>query len=106
MGAPGQRLARLSRGATALPQPPSAYLGELYYDTVSFHLPSLRAAYETVGAGHIVLGSDYPHVIGDAAAAVATVQALDLADAERQAIFSENLLGLLLGVERAAARQP
>ena len=88
------------------PQPPSAYLGELYYDTVSFHVPALRAAYETVGAGHIVLGSDYPHVIGDPAAAVATVQALDLADAERQAIFSENLAGLLLGVEPGPANQP
>ena len=86
------------------PEPPSAYLGELYYDTVSFHMPSLRAVYETVGAGHMVLGSDYPHVIGDAAAAVATVEALDLDDAERRAICSENVLALLLGTERVATR--
>lgn len=32
----------------------------LYFDTCSYHPPALRCAAETVGAGRLVLGSDYP----------------------------------------------
>ena len=60
------------------PQPPSTYLSRLYYDTVSFHQPALRAACDTVGPRRLVLGSDYPHVIGDPKAAVETVEGLEI----------------------------
>jgi len=62
----------------SLPHAPSHYLRRLFYDTVSFSVPSLRCALDTVGADQIVMGSDYPHVIGDAAAAIATIRALEL----------------------------
>ncbi len=61
-----------------LPHPPSHYLRRLFYDTVSFSVPSLRCALESVGPGQIVMGTDYPHVIGDVTAALATVRALGL----------------------------
>jgi aminocarboxymuconate-semialdehyde decarboxylase len=77
------------------PEPPSSYLSRLYYDTVSFHQPAPKAALETVGARRLVLGSDYPHVIGDPKAAVATVQRLDVSERDREAIFAGNLLRLL-----------
>lgn len=55
-------------------QPPSEYIRRLYLDTVSFHEPALRCAIETVGTGQILFGSDYPHVIGDVAGAIATIE--------------------------------
>jgi aminocarboxymuconate-semialdehyde decarboxylase len=61
-----------------LPHPPSTYLKRLYYDTVSFSVPSLQCALGTVGPEHIVMGTDYPHVIGDAAAALKSVRSLAL----------------------------
>ncbi|HKV45265.1 MAG TPA: amidohydrolase family protein [bacterium] len=65
----------------AIPHPPSHYLKRLFYDTVSFSIPSLRCALGAVGPEHIVMGTDYPHVIGDITAALHTVRALDLPEA-------------------------
>ncbi len=55
-------------------QAPSEYLKCMYYDTVSFHIPALHCAAETVGADRIVFGSDYPHVIGDVAGATKVIE--------------------------------
>ena len=55
-------------------QAPSEYLKRMYYDTVSFHIPALHCAAETVGADRIVFGSDYPHVIGDVAGATKVIE--------------------------------
>lgn len=60
---------------------PSEYLKRMYLDTVSFHTPALRCAVETVGAGRIVFGSDYPHVIGDVAGATKVIEESVPADA-------------------------
>ena len=57
---------------------PSVYLKRLYYDTVSFSAPSLRLARELVGADHLVMGSDYPHLLGSIERAVSSVDALDV----------------------------
>ena len=48
------------RRVAAMPRPPSEYMNELYYDTVSQHPPALRLAKEQFGAEHLMLGSDYP----------------------------------------------
>jgi aminocarboxymuconate-semialdehyde decarboxylase len=69
---------------------PSEYLKELYYDTVSFHRPALMCGYHTVGADHMVLGSDYPHVIGDISKAVSTIEELDISREDKEKIFGEN----------------
>ena len=61
-----------------LPHPPSHYLRRLFYDTVSFSVPSLRCALDSIGPDQIVMGTDYPHVIGDVGAALATIRALGL----------------------------
>ncbi len=55
-------------------RPPSEYLKQMYLDTVSFHIPALHCAVETVGADRIVFGSDYPHVIGDVAGATKVIE--------------------------------
>jgi aminocarboxymuconate-semialdehyde decarboxylase len=55
-------------------KPPSEYMKQMYLDTVSFHIPALHCAVETVGADRIVFGSDYPHVIGDVAGATRVIE--------------------------------
>jgi aminocarboxymuconate-semialdehyde decarboxylase len=77
-----------------LPHPPSHYLRRLYYDTVSFHVPSLRCAIATAGADRLVLGTDYPHVIGDMEKAVASIEALPLGAAEKDAILGGTAAGM------------
>ncbi len=74
-------------------RPPSEYLRRLYLDTVSFHPPALRCALETVGAERIVFGSDYPHVIGDVAGAVAAIEASVPPEA-RSAVLGATAAGL------------
>lgn len=65
----------------AIPRPPSHYLRRVFYDTVSFSVPSLQCAVGAVGASQIVMGTDYPHVIGDVGAALDSVRSLGLPDA-------------------------
>ena len=55
-------------------RPPSEIIRRLYLDTVLLHEPAERRAIETVGADHLVFGSDYPHVTGDVPGAIATVE--------------------------------
>lgn len=74
---------------------PSEYLKRLYYDTVSFHEPALMCAYYTVGAEHMVLGSDYPHVIGSMSQAVASLEGLELAEDEKAMMLGQNALRIL-----------
>ena len=76
---------------------PSTYLRRLYYDTVSFHVPALECAIATVGAEHVLLGSDWPHVIGDMEGAIRSVRQLPVDEAAKNAMLSGNarrLLGL------------
>jgi len=70
---------------------PKNYLKKIYMDTVSFHKPALLCAYTFHGPRHLVLGSDYPHVIGDIERSVSSIQDLDIPDEEKKWIFSENL---------------
>ena len=75
--------------------PPKSYLQQLYYDTVSFFEPALMCAYALVGAKGLIMGSDYPHVIGDIAAAITSIEALSIPAEEKELICSGNILGLI-----------
>ena len=77
---------------------PSTYLKRLYYDTVSFSPPSLRYVHGLVGADHMLMGSDYPHLLGSIDRAVSTIAELDVPQADRDAIFSGNALRILNNV--------
>lgn len=76
-------------------QPPSHYLKRLYIDIVSFHLPALRCALETVGASQLLLGSDYPFALGDMQKAVESVKAMGLPAEDEERVYSGNVAGLL-----------
>ena len=75
--------------------PARDYLKRFYYDTVSFFEPALMCAYAFVGAGRMVLGSDYPHVIGDIKEAITSIEQLDLPQADKEMIYSGNILRLI-----------
>lgn len=76
-------------------RPAIEYLRLFYYDTVSFFEPALMCAYAFAGSDHLVLGSDYPHVIGDIREAVTSIENLPIPDVEKEAIFGGNLLRLI-----------
>jgi aminocarboxymuconate-semialdehyde decarboxylase len=79
-------------------QPPSTYLKRLHYDTVSFNAPAVRMARELVGADHLVMGSDYPHLLGSIERAVSSIEGLEIPAREKQAIFGGNALRILNNV--------
>ena len=74
---------------------PSVYLKRLYYDTVSFSAPSLMLTRELVGADHMVMGSDYPHLLGSIDRAVSTIESLEVPSAEKDQILSGTAKAIL-----------
>jgi aminocarboxymuconate-semialdehyde decarboxylase len=51
----------------AIPERPSVAARRMWYDTVDYgDVPALRAAVDTLGAGQLVLGSDFPYENGPA----------------------------------------
>lgn len=103
---------RLDRGYTAaagrtaghLTRAPSAWLRQLYFDTV-MHAPALLAALvDFVGAEHVVMGSDYPFEMGDPDP-VATVDAIPgLSAGDRDLIVQGNVDRLLAHLPGAAGQ--
>jgi aminocarboxymuconate-semialdehyde decarboxylase len=74
---------------------PSTYLKRLYYDTVTFSPHNLRLLRDVVGAGHMVMGSDYPHLLGSIEKAVSTIEEMDFSAAEKDRIFSGTALAIV-----------
>jgi aminocarboxymuconate-semialdehyde decarboxylase len=77
---------------------PSFYLKRLYYDTVSFSPHTLTMVRNMVGADHMVMGSDYPHLLGSIDRAVTSIEGLDFREAEKEEIFSGTALEILNNV--------
>src|SRR6266571_3454361 len=69
-------------------QLPSTYLKKLYYDTVTFSSHNLRLSRDLVGVDHMVMGSDYPHLLGSIERSVSSIQDLAIPESEKQQIFS------------------
>jgi aminocarboxymuconate-semialdehyde decarboxylase len=79
-------------------QPPSTYLKRLYFDTVTFSSYNLRMARDLVGVDHMVMGSDYPHLLGSIERSVSSIQELGIPEYEKEKIFSETALSILNNV--------
>jgi len=77
---------------------PSVYLKRLYYDTVSFSPHTLTMVRNMAGADHMVMGSDYPHLLGSIDRAVSSIEDLDVPGEEKQQIFSGNAMRILNNV--------
>jgi len=81
---------RRVEGPRIIHRPPSEYFQKLYFDTLTHSVPALNYLVETVGAEHVMLGSDYPFDMGDYDP-VKSVSALPHAsDAEKEAIYGGN----------------
>ena len=74
---------------------PSVYLKRLYYDTVSFSPHTLKMVRDMVGAEHMVMGSDYPHLLGSIDRAVTSIEGLEIEDGEKERIYSGTALSIL-----------
>jgi aminocarboxymuconate-semialdehyde decarboxylase len=77
---------------------PSLYLKQLYYDTVSFSPHTLKMVLDMVGADHMVMGSDYPHLLGSIDRSVTSIESLEISDPEKEQIFSRSALSILNNV--------
>jgi aminocarboxymuconate-semialdehyde decarboxylase len=94
---------RIDRGYEAYPEvrrnisekPSFFFKRNCYYDTVAFDPRALQLAIEFAGADHLVLGSDYPHQIGDMGKAVKVIEDLTITDDRRQAVWAGNAARLL-----------
>lgn len=82
-------------GPTTSEHPPSHYIRKLYLDTMSVHTPHVQCAVDTVGADHVVFGTDYPPVPIPLARSIKVVQDLRLPDTEKEQIFSGNAARIL-----------
>lgn len=79
-------------------QPPSTYLKRLYYDTVTFSGYNLRMVRDLVGTEHMLMGSDYPHLLGSIERSVSSIAELAIPGREKERIFSKSALSILNNV--------
>lgn len=73
---------------------PSTYLKNLYFDTLVYDVETLDFLRRKVGAEHLMIGTDFPYVLGDWEC-VNIVQALRCPKSEKQAILESNARNLL-----------
>jgi aminocarboxymuconate-semialdehyde decarboxylase len=78
---------------------PSTYLKRLYYDTVTFSPHNLRMLRDQVGADHMVMGSDFPHLLGAIDRAVPSIESLDIPQVEKDRILGGTALSILNNVD-------
>jgi aminocarboxymuconate-semialdehyde decarboxylase len=55
---------RIAAVKQAAPKPPSAYLENFYYDSITHSPAALRFLLDTLGAARVVMGTDYPFAMG------------------------------------------
>ena len=73
---------------------PSAYLKNLYFDTLVYDVATLDFLRKKIGPEHLLLGTDFPYVLGDWMA-VNKVEALNCSEVEKDAILHGNAKRLL-----------
>ncbi len=76
-------------------QPPSAFVPNLYLDTVVFRPEQIRYLVDFVGADHMTLGTDRPYDMGETDPVGLVNRVAGLSDAERDDIFSGTAMRLL-----------
>lgn len=73
---------------------PGAYLKNLYFDTLVYDVETLDFLRRKVGAEHLMLGTDFPYILGDWECAD-KVEALPCSEREKLAILEGNARELL-----------
>jgi len=75
--------------------PPSHYLRMMRFDTVTYHAPAARLVLDTVGADHVLYGSDAPPLTALKPRAIKLVRDIDIREEAREKIFWRNAAQLL-----------
>jgi predicted TIM-barrel fold metal-dependent hydrolase len=85
------------------PEPPSVAARRMWYDTVGHgHVPALRCAIDSFGAGRLLLGTDFPYENGDMfVRAVDYINDPQIDTGAARAILDQNV-SALLGISQAA----
>jgi aminocarboxymuconate-semialdehyde decarboxylase len=73
---------------------PSRYLKNLYFDTLVYDVETLDFLRRKVGADHLMLGTDFPYILGDWEG-VEKVEAIPCSETEKRAILENNARKLL-----------
>jgi aminocarboxymuconate-semialdehyde decarboxylase len=76
-------------------QLPSFYLKRLYYDTVTFNPHPLTMLRDLFGADRLVLGSDFPHLLGAIDRAVPSITSLPIPEPEQARILGGTARSIL-----------
>ena len=76
-------------------EPPSRYLKRVWMDSIIYDGDVLMSAYAFSGPERIMLGSDFPHQIGDLEHAVERIRRLEIGDEEKEMILGGNAAKLL-----------
>jgi aminocarboxymuconate-semialdehyde decarboxylase len=84
------RVERAEFGLKLPKDPAEYYKRQVYVDSISGYLPAMKCGVEFMGTGHICLGTDYAHGIGNWEQAIELVQALGLTKKETKAILGGN----------------
>lgn len=74
---------------------PSEYAKLLYFDSASYSAPVIELGIKTVGASHVVFGSDAPPLVQMLPRMRELIEELHLSDADRDLIYHGNLTRLL-----------
>ena len=74
---------------------PGYYLKKLYLDTATYHLPATRMVLETVGADHVLYGSDAPPLTSLKPRAIKMIEDLGLSPQDKEKVFWRNAAELL-----------
>lgn len=94
-------IARIDRGweskpkKQVIPRKPSTYLRNLYYDSITWGEPQLRFLIDQVGADRVVIGSDWPTLMGPDSPGGWVTSLGALTDDEKELITHGNLERLL-----------
>ncbi len=86
--------ARSRPGSMGISKPPSAYLKNLYFDTLVYRVDTLDYLRRLAGANHLLFGTDYPNTLGDWMG-VDKVEGMNCREAEKEAILHGNARRLL-----------
>jgi len=80
-----------------IPQFPSAYLRQMYFDSVVHSVAALEFLIRTVGADRVVIGTDYPMGMGDREPVPKVLSLTGITEDERAGILGKNALAALTG---------
>jgi predicted TIM-barrel fold metal-dependent hydrolase len=76
-------------------RPPSHYLKSIYFDSVSYHLPALKCALDTIGADRMLFGTDAPPLTPLKQRGLDLIDGLDLGTDAKAKVLGGNARRLL-----------